>query len=155
VFPAVISFCSSLLLVAFITSFSSPDILVRKKDETWRLCTNFCQLNALSHLPKYPIYVIDELLDEFNGASWFSKLDLRLGYHQIRLAPGEEHKTGFQIQSGYSPVQSNDVWPQRSSNNIPRSHECYTYLLVDGWSGWERADPDLALDMALLALGPI
>ena len=53
-------------------------------------------LNALTVKSKFPIPIIDELLDELSQASWFSVLDLRAGFNQIRLAPGEEHKTAFQ-----------------------------------------------------------
>lgn len=77
--------------------FSSPLLMVKKKDNTWCPVIDYHHLNAMTQKEIFPIPVIDEL----SGASWFTKLDLRSGYHQIRLAPGEEYKTAFQTHLGH------------------------------------------------------
>lgn len=80
--------------------FSSSVILVKKKDGSWRFCVDYRHLNAITIKTKYPVPVMDELLDELAKASWFSSLDLWAGFHQIRLKKGEEFKTAFQTHFG-------------------------------------------------------
>lgn len=81
--------------------FASPLLLVKKKDGTWRFCVDYRQLNAITVKNKYPLPIVDELLDELHRAKWFAKLDMRSGYHQIWLKPENEYKTAFKTHNGH------------------------------------------------------
>ena len=70
-------------------------LFVKKKDGTLRLCVDYRQLNKMAVKNKYPLPRIDELFDQLKGENVFSKIDLRSGYHQLRIKDVDVHKTVF------------------------------------------------------------
>lgn len=81
--------------------FGAPILFVKKKDGTMRMCVDYRALNAITVKNRYALPHIDELFDRLQGAKVFSKIDLRSGYHQIRIHPDDVPKTAFRTRYGH------------------------------------------------------
>ena len=89
------------LICPSVSPWGALVIFIRKKDRSWRLCIDYRQLNKATIKNQYPLPRIDDLFDQMKGAMVFSKIDLRSGYHQLRIKEDDIPKTAFMTRWGH------------------------------------------------------
>ena len=98
--------------------YGAPVLFVNKKDGKLRLCVDYKALNKVTVKNSYPLPRIDDLFDRLAGAKYFSRINLRSGYHQIRIAQGDEEKTACRTRYGsfeFLVMPSDCVTPRQRS----------------------------------------
>ncbi|WVZ97890.1 LOW QUALITY PROTEIN: hypothetical protein U9M48_043393 [Paspalum notatum var. saurae] len=89
------------LIRCSVSPWGAPVLFVKKKDGSMRLCIDYRGLNAVTLKSKCPLHQIDDLLDQLKGARYFSKIDLRSGYHQMKIREEDIPKTAFVTRYGH------------------------------------------------------
>nr|GFB76395.1 putative reverse transcriptase domain-containing protein [Tanacetum cinerariifolium] len=81
--------------------WGAPVLFMKKKDGSFRMCIDYRELNKLTIKNRYPLLRINDLFDQFQGSRYFSKIDLRSGYHQLRVREEDIPKTAFRTRYGH------------------------------------------------------
>ncbi|GKB93550.1 putative reverse transcriptase domain-containing protein [Tanacetum coccineum] len=85
--------------------WGAPVLFVKKKDGSFQMCIDYHELNKLTMKNRYPLLRIDDLFDQLQGSRVYSKIDLRSGYHQLRVHEEDIAKTSFRTRYGYYEFQ--------------------------------------------------
>ena len=105
-----------------ISPWGAPVLFVRKKDGSLRLCIDYRMLNQVTVRNRYPLPRIDDLFDQLGGASVFSKIDLRLGYHQLRIRDGDVQKS-LSDEIWSLRFSGHALWLDERPSSVHGSHE--------------------------------
>ena len=110
--------------------WSSPTVMVRKKDGSWRFCVDFRKLNAVTHRDAYPLPRIDSTLDTLKGSTLFTTLDLTSGYWQVEVKEEDKEKTAFSIPQGHFEFNKMPFGLTNAPATFQRLMECILAGLV-------------------------
>jgi hypothetical protein len=121
------------------STFSVPVVLVKKSDSSWHFCVDYRTLNGRTVKDKFPIPMVEELLDELQGAALFTKLHLRSGYHQELMHPDNINKMTFHTHQGLfeflmmpSGLMNMSATFQALMNKVPHPFmHCFVLVLFD------------------------
>lgn len=110
------------------SSWGAPVLFVKKKNGELRMCVDYRELNALTVKNKYPLPRIDELINRLHGTTYFSKIDLKSGYHQLQVQEADRHKTAFRTRYGSYEFQVMSF----GLTNAPSSFMALMHDVLDG-----------------------
>ena len=118
--------------------YGAPVLFVKKKDGSLRMCLDYRGLNHITTKDKYPLPNISDILDRVATAKVFSKMDLRAGYHQVRMADEDMHKTAFVTHMGSFEwrvlpmgLTNAPATFQRLMNSVLQEHHAYAVVYLD------------------------
>lgn len=130
---------------------------MQKKDGSWRMCIDYSALNKNTIKNRFPIPRIDDVLDKLQGSAFFSRIDLKSGYHQIRIKPEDVHKTAFRTTFGLyeflvmpfgltnAPATFN-----RMMDRIFRPHRAYVGTFFDDMIVFSKTEEEHREHLALV-----
>jgi hypothetical protein len=107
--------------------FASPVLLVPAKDGSWQFCVDYRRLNSITVKNKFPMPLIEEILDELTEAKFFTKLDFTSGFHQVPMSPEEEFKIAFKTHYGHYQIK---VMPF-CLMNAPATFQCIMNSILE------------------------
>eukprot|EP00983_Pelagomonas_calceolata_P063700 1147835-Pelagomonas_calceolata.AAC.5 len=114
-------------------AFASLVLPVKKADGSWRMCVDYCGVNAATQKNSYPLPKIDELFEQLAGAKYFSKLDLHSGYWQIEVDEADRHKTAFITRYGLYAWNVMPFGLSKAPSTFQRTMMCSLICWTKAW----------------------